>query len=361
MGDAATLSVHTELRFSSGVAVAPSFDVRVPPGSVAVVFGPSGAGKTTVLRQIAGLATPSAGTIQLDGEVWCDMAHGVWQSPQARRVGVVFQEPTLFPHLSVRDNISYGLSGSRLDADARKMIDRLGIAHLLVRKPGGLSGGESQRVALARALAPRPRLLLLDEPFASLDGPTRSRLGRELRNLLQATGTPALLVTHDRAEAMAIGDTLVVIVNGIVRQVGPVADVFSHPADAAVAASLGVETVMPARVVGSSDGMLTLAIGQARIEVAEREAIPIQTEVYACIRAEDVTLEAVRASASARNHLTARVVSIVPEGAIERISLDCGFALDAVVTRRSRQELDLAVGKQVIAAIKATSIHIVCR
>ena len=238
----------------------------------------------------------------------------------------------------------------------------LGIGELGHRYPRALSGGEAQRVALARALAPAPRLLLLDEPFASLDAPTRLRLRREVRALLQTTGTPAILVTHDRSEALAMGDTVAVVIGGRVRQVGLVSDVFSRPADAEIAAALGIEAVLPARVMGSSGGVIEVAVGNVILHAAEREPIAPGSGVYACLRAEDVTLETRSAGqASTRNHLAARVVSIASEGPIERVSLDCGFALDALITRRSREELELTPGAHVTAAIKATSVHLVPR
>jgi molybdate transport system ATP-binding protein len=344
-----------------------------------VLFGPSGAGKTTILRQIAGLERPERGTIRFDGELWCDSARQRWTPPQSRRVGVVFQEPTLFPHLTVRDNIRYGIKsdghrihiGCASDAhrmhvgctsDAADIATMLGIGDLENRYPRALSGGEAQRVALARALATGPRLLLLDEPFAALDAPTRLRLRRDVRALLQTTGTPAILVTHDRIEALAMGDLAAVVIGGRVRQVGPIADVFSRPADADVAASLGVEAVLPARVLGSSAGIIELAVEDVVLQVAERDPIAAGSQVYACIRAEDVTLET-RASgqASTRNHLPARIVHIASEGPIDRVTLDCGFALDALITRRSRQDMRLDAGVDVTVAIKATSIHLVPR
>ena len=364
MAEATALNVAVEQRFASGFTVAASLDVTLQPGSMLVLFGPSAAGKTTILRQIAGLERPDAGTIRFGGDVWCDTARQIWEPPQSRRIGVVFQEPTLFPHLTVRDNICYGVRHRR-QAPAVPVAEietLLGIEDLGNRYPRALSGGEAQRVALARALAPRPRLLLLDEPFASLDAPTRVRLRREVRALLQRTGTPAILVTHDRAEALAMGDTCAIVIGGRVRQAGPVSEVFSRPADADVAASLGIEAVLPARVVGSSDGLIEVAVGDLVLHVAERESIAPGSEVYACIHAEDVTIETRAAGqASTRNRLAARVVSIASEGPIERVSLDCGFALDALITRRSREELQLAPGAQVTAAIKATSVHLVPR
>ena len=382
MDQDAALALDVEQRFASGFGVRASLDADLRAGTMLVLFGPSGAGKTTILRQIAGLERPDAGTIRCGGEVWCDVARREWRPPQARRVGVVFQEPTLFPHLTVRDNIRYGIQ-SRPDAqqmpcgwrsgaeqerigcasDAfNEIATVLGIGDLENRYPRALSGGEAQRVAFARALTPGPRLLLLDEPFAALDAPTRLRLRRDVRALLQTTGTPAILVTHDRTEALAMGDAVAVVIGGRIRQAGPIADVFSRPADVDVAASLGIEAVLPARVLGSADGLIEVGIGAVVLHVAERDAIAAGADVYVCIRAEDVTLETRTAGqASTRNHLTARVVGIASEGPIDRVTLDCGFPLDALITRRSREELHLAAGAHVTAAIKATSVHLVPR
>jgi len=343
-----------------------ALDIAIDAGAMLVVFGPSGAGKTTLLRQIAGLDRPARARIAVGGEVWCDTAAGVWVPPQRRRVGVVFQQPTLFPHLTVGDNIRFGIAGpgrgSGPSPNVAGIAALLGVEALEKRHPRELSGGQAQRVALARALATGPRLLLLDEPFAALDAPTRARLRRDVRALLHATGTPAILVTHDRGEALAIGDLLAVVVEGRVRQTGAIADVFGRPADAEVAASLGVEAVLPARIVGAAAGIVDVAVEGVVLHVAERDPLAPGTQVYACIRAEDVTLETGSAiTASTRNHLGATVVSISSEGPIDRVALDCGFPLDALITRRSRDELRLAAGARVTAAVKATSIHLVPR
>jgi molybdenum ABC transporter ATP-binding protein len=364
MAEAASLTLAVEQRLGSAFSIEARLDVQMTPGSVLVLFGPSGAGKTTILRQIAGLERPDRGVIRFGGDDWCDTARGLWRPPQDRRIGLVFQESTLFPHLTVRDNIAYGVRGGS-DVDLTPVEDianMLGIRDLNNRYPRALSGGEAQRVALARALAPHPRLLLLDEPFASLDAPTRLRLRREVRALLQTTGTPAILVTHDRLEALAMGDTVAVVVSGRVRQAGPAAEVFSRPADAEVASSLGIEAVLPAHVIAASGGLIEVAVNGMTLHVAEREPIAAGAQVYACVRAEDVTLETrAPGQASTRNHLPARIVAIASEGPIDRVTLDCGFALDALITRRSREDLGLAPGAHVTAAIKATSIHLVPR
>ena len=377
MAEAATLAVQAAQTFAGGFAIDARLETEMRAGAMLVLFGPSGAGKSTLLRQIAGLERPDAGVIRFGDEVWCDTARQIWQPPQSRRIGLVFQDPTLFPHLTVRKNITYGIKvrptsdpaprdrvrpGSDPDLAAAGIATMLGIGDLGNRYPRALSGGEAQRVALARALAPDPRFLLLDEPFASLDAPTRLRLRREVRALLQTTGTPAILVTHDRTEALAMGDTIAVLIGGRVRQVGAVSEVFNRPADADVAASLGIDAVVPGRVAGSSGGLIEVSVGDVILHVAEREPAAAGAAVYVCVRAEDVTLETgASGHASTRNHLAARVVSIASEGPIERVTLDCGFALEALITRRSREELNLAPGAQVTAAIKATSLHLVPR
>ena len=262
----------------------------------------------------------------------------------------------------MRENVAYGLGGlpgGERAVRAGEAMALLGVEGLEGRRPRTLSGGERQRVALARALAPRPRLLLLDEPLSALDAPTRERLRRDLRGLLRRVGTPAVLVTHDRAEALALGDALVVMAGGRVRQAGPVPEVFSRPADPEVAAVVGVETVAPGTVLGAEGGLATVAVGPARLEaLADGRA----GEVFVCIRAEDVTLETGGARASsARNRLPGVVRDLAPEGPMVRVALDCGFPLAALITKQSCEALGLAEGVAVTAVVKVPAVHLVAR
>jgi molybdate transport system ATP-binding protein len=359
------LSLDIERRFAGGPTVAASLEVALGGGSVLILFGPSGAGKTTVLRALAGLEHPSRGRIRFGEDMWFDADRATALPPQARRVGCVFQDAALFPHLTVRGNVEYGLHG--LDRDTRRgrsdeMLALVEIPELADRHPSEISGGQARRVALARALAPRPRLLLLDEPFAALDQPAQARLRRLLRSALGALGIPCVLVTHDRTEAIAIGDHMAVLADGRVRQVGKVLDVFRRPADLVVAQSVGVESVLPARVGRVEGGLMDLAVGRVTLRAVATDLESERGDVYACIRAEDVTLE--RASptgVSARNHLPGRVVSIDPEGVVERVTIDCGFPLTALITSHAREEMGLAPGVIVMAAIKATAIHVVAK
>ncbi|WP_248342340.1 ABC transporter ATP-binding protein [Anaeromyxobacter paludicola] len=345
-------------RFPGGAAVAASLEAA--PEGVTVLFGPSGAGKSTVLRCVAGLEAPDVGVIRFDEETWFDRAHGVDVPPQARRVGYVFQDAALFPHLTVEENVRYGARARGAPPGAAgEALERLGLALLSHRRPAELSGGERQRVSLARALASRPRLLLLDEPLSALDAPTREALRATLRDLLAAVGLPALLVTHDRIEALALGDRLAVLAKGRIRQCGPVAEVFARPADLEVAAVVGTENVLPAEVAGEEGGLVHLRVGPAELSAVGPAP---GRRCFACFRAEDVLLEAPGGSpTSARNRLAATVRALAPEGPLSRVTLDCGFPLVALVTRRSVEELELAPGRPVLALLKAPAVRLVAR
>jgi molybdate transport system ATP-binding protein len=256
-------------------------DLRIPldRAPVTVLFGPSGAGKTTLLRMIAGLEQPDAGSIVFGERTWFDAARAIHLPPQERRAGFLFQDYALFPHLTVAENVSYAASRE----SAGKLLDRFGLGELAGRKPRAISGGQQQRVALARALAAQPTLLLLDEPLSALDASSRSRTRYELRRMLLSSGVPSIIVTHDRMEAVALGDWMAVIVEGRIRQTGPVQEVFRRPADLQVAESVGVENVLAAEIAGRESGLLILKVGSARIQCVDSgETGPVS----ACIRAD---------------------------------------------------------------------------
>lgn len=225
------LDLDTSLR-----SFALSLELRVGPETLALV-GPSGAGKTTTLLAIAGLARPDRGRIAVDDRPWFDSAAGVSLPPEERSVGLVFQEYALFPHMSVWDNIAFGGRGAA--AGVGELLERFRISHLAAARPGTLSGGERQRVALARALARDPEVLLLDEPLSALDAQTRPIVRAELQDLLAGLGLPTLLITHDFDDAAALADRAGAIVDGRVRQLAPVAELADRPADAFVASLTG--------------------------------------------------------------------------------------------------------------------------
>jgi molybdate transport system ATP-binding protein len=226
------------------------------------LFGPSGAGKTLTLQCLAGLLRPGRGRVVVDGRVLFDAAADVDLPPQARRVGYVFQRQALFPHLTVLDNVAFGLRHLSREERRRRaaaQIERLGLGELAARRPAELSGGQRQRVALARALAPEPALLLLDEPFAALDEPARRVLRRELRGTLAAQPACAVLVTHDLAEAFELGDRIVVLEAGRVIQAAPRGELLTSPASATVARIMGARNILTGEVVAATPERIRIA------------------------------------------------------------------------------------------------------
>ena len=357
------LAIDLERRYPRGPTVAARLDLPLDAAPVTVLFGASGSGKTTILRCLAGLDRPQRGSIRLGGETWFDAAAGTHLPPQRRRVGLLFQDHALFPHLRVAENVAFGLARqgpAERERAVRRVVQLLRLDGLLDRRPGELSGGQRQRVALARALAPRPRLLLLDEPLSALDAPSREELRGELRSVLVSAGVPSLVVTHDRIEALALGDRIAVLAEGSIRQVGPVPEVFGAPADLAVARAVGMENVLPARVVERADGLAVAEVGPVRLVAVDPGLLG--SEAFACVRAEEIVLELPSGSAtSARNRLPGVVLGLAPEGPLVRVTLDCRFRLVALVTRRSAEALALAPGTRLEALVKAQAIRLVPR
>jgi molybdate transport system ATP-binding protein len=220
-------------RFTDSHSIEADFELDLDTSAITVLFGASGCGKTTILRCLAGLDHPDSGYIETSDGCWCNVDRKISLPAAQRRIGFVFQEATLFPHLSVGANIAFGLQSwpkQERIARVQELVALTGLEGLEKRRPRELSGGQKQRVALARSLAPKPQLLLLDEPFASLDGPAAEQLRVGLRQILQTMGVPAILVTHDREEALSLGDRLLLMQHGRIRQSGSPMEVFSkHP------------------------------------------------------------------------------------------------------------------------------------
>lgn len=329
--------------------------------SITVLFGPSGCGKTTLLRCLAGLERPESGTIRFNGLTWFDSASRVSWSPQRRDVGFLFQEYALFPHLTVGENIAFGLRNLRPEERRRAvadMLDRFQLDGLEGRFPHQVSGGQQQRVALARMLVRRPRLLFLDEPLSALDAALRDELRSQLRHWLSEFAIPVVVVTHDRTEAIALADQVVVMQAGQVRQTGSVEEVFSRPVDSDVARIVGVETVELGEVANVSNGLATIHVKNVSL-IAIAPTNPVHL-VHVCIKGEDVVLQRETPErTSVRNHLPGMIRWMTPEGPLVRIGLDCGFALTALVTRPACEELQLQVGERIVALLKAPSIHLI--
>ncbi len=231
----------------------PGFELRarlaLEGHGVTVILGPSGCGKTTLLRLIAGLEKPAAGHITVAGTPWADSQRGICLPPQRRRVGMVFQDYALFNHLTVADNIGFGLGRGQRRATVARWLERLHLTELARRYPHQLSGGQRQRVALARALAPEPDLLLLDEPFSALDVALRRHLRDQLLELVASLRQPVLMVTHDLEEARHLADSIGVMIGGRIVRLDAAAKVFDDPGDIAVARVMGWENLLPVTAI----------------------------------------------------------------------------------------------------------------
>jgi molybdate transport system ATP-binding protein len=349
------LTVDVQRQFPGGPLIQAALELDLDRFGITVLFGPSGCGKTTLLRMISGLDKPDGGAISLDGKAWFQGSQFL-PAPQ-RRVGYVFQEGALFPHLDVATNVAFGLGKNQAPSlRVAELIRRVGLTGLEHRRPDELSGGQRQRVALARALAPKPRLLLLDEPFASLDRPAAELLRHELRSMLKAEGIPALLVTHDRSDALSLGDRMLRMDAGRIVQEGRPEDVLTGIA--MHVDEVGSESVVRARVVGRREGLLCLEVGSALLFAPDPGGEFTQARL--CIRSEGVTLERFdNQPVSSRNHLLARIMDLEVRGALAKVRLDCGFPLESLVTTWACRDLGLCVGDSVTALVKATAIRVV--
>ncbi len=331
------------------------------PEGVTALFGRSGSGKTTFVNAIAGLLRPDAGRAEVGGEVLFDLASGFWLPPHRRRVGYVFQELRLFPHLTVRRNLLYGawFAGAREGPALAWIVDLLGIEALLERRPGALSGGERQRVALGRALLARPRLLLMDEPLAALDEARKDEILPYLERLRDELGVPILYVSHSVAEVARLATTVVVMEAGRVLRAGQAAEVFS---DLDVARAIGVReagAVLTARVVRHhSDGLTELAVSAGPLFLPRVGAGP-GAGLRLRVEAQDVILSRTRPEGlSALNILPAVVAAVrMGEGPGALVQLRAGEdVLLARVTRRSAEALGLAPGISCFAVVKSVAV-----
>jgi iron(III) transport system ATP-binding protein len=276
-------AVAVEKRFGAVEAVRAA-NLHAPAGLLTAILGPSGCGKTTLLRLIAGFERPDRGAISIAGTTVADPSGNVFVPTERRRVGMVFQQLALFPHLDVSGNIAYGLRGaSRAERSARvrELLDLVDLAGMERRYPDQLSGGQAQRIALARALAPRPQVVLLDEPFSSLDVSLRAGVRTEVRDILKREGVTAILVTHDQDEALALGDRVAVMLEGRVAQLGTPEEVYRRPASPEVGAFLGDTNLLEGKV---SRGLITTEVGEAPVTASA------DGDAYALVRAEDLDL-----------------------------------------------------------------------
>jgi molybdate transport system ATP-binding protein len=336
--------------------------LEVPAGQCLALAGPSGAGKTSILRMVAGTHTPASGLIRFGDETWFDPERGVSVPPERRRCGYVPQDHALFPHLSAWRNVAYGLrSTSRGDrrAHAVALLERFGLAERAHARPTELSGGERQRVALARALAIEPRVLLLDEPLAALDTRTRAAATRELDSVLADAAMPAILVSHDFHEAALLGQRVAIIDHGHVLQQDSAERLAAAPASAFVAEFTG-SVVLTGRARRDRGALTVIELdggGSATATDPGEGAVAISVFPW------EITLGPAgqRAHDSAQNRLAARVRSITAVGNRVRVGLDAGQPLVAEITQAAADDLRLHAGATVTASWKATATRVTAR
>jgi tungstate transport system ATP-binding protein len=345
----------------------------VEEGETLGVVGPNGAGKSTLLLALARLIRPERGTLVFRGAP----VTGPGELAFRRRIGFVMPDPLLLD-TTVFANVASGLRfrgvpPAEIRERVGRWLERLRIDHLATRPALQVSSGEAQRTSLARALVVEPDLLLLDEPFASVDVLSRATLLDDLEALLDTTGVTCVVVTHDLDEAVRLGDRMAVLLDGRIAQCDLPELVLSSPIDEHVAAFVGVETRIPGRIEAIERGIARVDVGGHRIEALvpldHPPSIAAARGVLCCLRPEDVTItvdgsgrdDAGNPSSSARNRLAGRIGRLVPAGSLVRVSIDCGFLLAALVTRASAEEMALAEGATVVATFKASAVHLIPR
>ena len=328
--------------------------VTAAAGEVLAILGPNGSGKTTLLRALAGLVPLRTGRVELEGEVLEDPAAGIRREAFERPTGFVFQDYLLFPHLTVLQNVGFGLRTAGLPrpearSAASRWVEAMGLGAYASAKPGALSGGQAQRVALARALARGPKLLLLDEPLAALDAGTKLEVRRELNRHLKGFSGVALIVTHNPLEAAALADRLIVLESGRVVQEGTSTEVAQRPRSPYVAELVGLNLIRGK----ASDGRVEAETGGSLVVPSDHTG-----DVFAAIHPRAVALHRARPEGSPRNVWAGTVGGIDLEGDRARVSVEGPVRVVAEVTTAALKELDLAAAGSVWVSVKATEIQV---
>ncbi len=337
--------------------------LRLLPGEVLGIIGPNGSGKTTLLLSLSLLLKPTAGTVSYGGKT---VATGADRLQARRRFAVVFQEPLLLSG-TVWDNVTLGLRLRGVEKEdikerAHRWLGRFGIASLSERQAKTLSGGEAKRVSLARSFALQPEVIFLDEPFAALDAPTRQSLLEDFGGILNETRVSTLFVTHDRNEAMALTHRVAVLVLGQLRQLGSPEEVYSFPVDEEVAGFVEAGNVLHGLVTSQDGGLASVEVGDQSLEAVSD--MPAGSKVAFFLPQDQVTLSRPLlnpSSTSARNSLPGKVVRVFPVDSQLRVTVDCGFPLVSLITKRSWDDMKLDLGEQVVATFKASSVHLIRR
>jgi molybdate transport system ATP-binding protein len=327
-----------------------------------ILFGPSGAGKTLTLECIAGLVVPDKGYINVNGITYFDSEKSINISPQKRNVGYLFQNYALFPHLTVEENIIFGLrSGNNTREKMQEMLDVFEIHGLEKRYPSQLSGGQRQRIALARALITRPKILLLDEPFSSLDYIVRMRLRRDLKKIRKIIKIPIILITHNPVEAYTMADTIIVYKQGGIEQIGPPKEIFSKPINENVAKLVGMNNIFKGKILDIINDEVMIQ-SHKKIIALRMGGLQIGEKVIWCIRPDQVMVvreDRPLGKAVASNIFSGRITEIISNGATYLLYIDGDFNLEIEMPSHAFDRLGLEQGKTIRVSLKKSAIHII--
>jgi len=325
----------------------------VEKGEYFIILGPTGAGKTILLESIAGLYPIRS------GEIWLDGREVTGLEPEKRGIGFVYQDYVLFPHLSVKDNLIFGLKQKgrpkrELQRVTEWLADLLEVSHLLERRPDTLSGGEKQKVALARALSVGPNVLLLDEPLSALDPQTRESVQQELRRVHQRLQLTIIHVTHDFEEAIALGDRIAVLNEGRIVQVGTPEEIFRQPNSEFVARFSMTRNIFAGDVRQEAGGSILFAVDNAEFEVVT----DLRGKLHASVRPEDILVSNDPLISSARNSMKGTITSIADHGSTIHLTVSTPMDFVCMVTRHSFDEMNLTKGGEIYITFKASSVHV---
>lgn len=363
--DALTARIRASRRNKSSASFVLDLSVEVPPG-ITILFGPSGAGKSTLLDCIAGLVRPEEGRIALGEKVLFDAETRVELPPQQRKMGYLFQSAALFPHMSVEENVAYGLDkvpANVRQEQVREILEAFRVEALRARRPGEISGGEGQRVALARSLVTGPRALLLDEPLTGLDAELKSAIVDDLRAWNAAKRIPILYVTHSREEVDALGESVIALENGRVVSSGAPMDVLDAPRRKRLAQAAGFENLLTGTVLDlrEADGVMRVRLGETACEIeVPLGYAAVGSRVRVAIRAGDILLATEQPRGlSARNVIEGKITSLERRGTMVIARVDCGLTFLAHVTPGAVRSLELTTGRKVWLVLKTHSCHVV--
>ncbi|MEA1894152.1 MAG: ATP-binding cassette domain-containing protein [Euryarchaeota archaeon] len=345
-----------------------NIDLHIKEKEYFVILGPTASGKTLLLELISGFYHPDSGNITIDKT---DVSNLL---PEQRKIGFVYQDYSLFPHLNVEENIEFGLKLKKTHHDERRrrvqeIMDILGISHLSHRYSLTLSGGEQQRVALARAIVVDPAILLLDEPLSALDNQTQNMLRDELKRIHHDAGLTTIHVTHDQTEAAMLADRIAVMIRGRIVQTGTPEEIFNSPANAEIAEFVGTENILEGIIVSNEGGLATIEVGVHVVEAVS--GYSAGEHVRVCLRPEDVfvSVGAVaseiergdrdRRESSVRNAFHGTVTQTIPYGALTRVKIDCGVVVIALITKQSAAAMGINAGSPVCVSFKAAAVHVI--